>query len=256
MARMPGERKPLLAGNWKMNGLAADLAEVAAVRDGIANWKGAAPDTVLCLPATLLMAAGKLCAGSALALGGQDCHEKAGGAHTGDLAAEMLKDAGAAYVIVGHSERRADHGESDALVRAKAEAGFRAGLSVILCVGETQSEREAGVALPKVGAELAGSLPQELPVERLAIAYEPVWAIGTGLTPTPLDVAEMHDFLRSELRRHIGDRADVVRLLYGGSVKPANAVELLHVSNVDGTLVGGCSLKAADFLAIGAVYVP
>lgn len=246
--------RKLLAGNWKMNGLSADLAEIAAIRDGIAAWPERSADVALCVPATLLAGAAKLCAGSPLGLGGQDCHAKPSGAHTGDIAAEMLKDAGAAYVIVGHSERRTDHGETDAEVRAKAAAGLRAGLSVILCVGETQTEREAGVALPKVGVQLAESLPEDVPPGRLAIAYEPVWAIGTGLTPTPADVVEMHDFIRTELHKRLGAGAADVRILYGGSVKPANAGELLSIANVDGALVGGASLKAAEFLAIGAVY--
>jgi triosephosphate isomerase len=251
---MPQTRRPLLAGNWKMNGLAASLAEIAAIRDAVAASATGTAEVALCPPATLLMEAAKLCQGSAMALGGQDCHTEPSGAHTGDIAAEMLKDAGASHVIVGHSERRADHAETDAVVRAKAAAGLRAGLTVILCVGETRAQREAGEALPVVGAQLAGSLPPDMPPERLIVAYEPVWAIGTGLTPTPDDVAAMHGFLRSQLERHLAGGAAAVRILYGGSVKPANAAELLSVADVDGALVGGASLKAADFLAIAKYY--
>jgi triosephosphate isomerase (TIM) len=245
-------RRPLVAGNWKMNGLGADLGEIAAVRDAAASL---AADLVLCPPATLLHAAAKLCEGSRLALGGQDCHQEASGAHTGDISAAMLRDAGAAYVIVGHSERRMDHGETDALVRAKAAAGLAAGLSVILCVGETQGERQTGKALAKVGAQLTASLPSALPQpERLAIAYEPVWAIGTGLTPTRADILDMHAELRRELAKRFGSRAEAIRILYGGSVKPANAAEILTAPDVDGALVGGASLKAKDFLAIPGVF--
>ncbi len=251
---MPDRRRPLVAGNWKMNGLAASLAEIAAIRDAVAAGGAGIAEIALCPPATLLMAAAKLCGGAPIGLGGQDCHEAPCGAHTGDISAEMLKDAGASYVIVGHSERRADHGETDSIVRAKAAAGLRAGLSVILCVGETRAEREAGAALTIVGAQLAGSLPQDAPVARLVIAYEPVWAIGTGLTPTPDDVAAMHGFLREQLEQHFPGGAASVRILYGGSVKPANAAELLGVANVDGALVGGASLKAAEFLPIAQVY--
>jgi triosephosphate isomerase len=251
MAEQP---RKLLAGNWKMNGLTADLAEIAAIRDAVASWPRRFADVVVCVPATLLAPAAELCAGSPLALGGQDCHAKPCGAHTGDIAAEMLKDAGATFVITGHSERRTDHDETDWVVRDKTAAGFRAGLDVIVCVGETQAEREAGAALLKVGTQLAESLPRVVPADRLAIAYEPVWAIGTGHTPTPKDVGEMHDFIRVQLRQRLGAEADIVRLLYGGSVKPSNAAELLSIANVDGALVGGASLKAAEFLAIGSVY--
>jgi triosephosphate isomerase len=251
MAEQP---RKLLAGNWKMNGLTADLAEIAAIRDAVAAWPRRFADVVVCVPATLLAPAAELCAGSPVAVGGQDCHAKPCGAHTGDIAAEMLKDAGAAYVITGHSERRTDHGETDWVVRDKTAAGFRAGLNVILCVGETETERASGAALLKVGTQLAESLPKDVPAGRLAIAYEPVWAIGTGHTPTPRDVGEMHDFIRDELYSRLGADSAGVRLLYGGSVKPANAAELLTIRNVDGALVGGASLKAAEFLAIGSVY--
>jgi triosephosphate isomerase (TIM) len=245
-------RRPLVAGNWKMNGVAADLGEIAAIRDAAG---AIAADVVICPPATLISAAAKLCAGSKLALGAQDCHQEPEGAHTGDLSAAMLKDAGAAYVIVGHSERRLDHGETDALVSAKAAAGLGAGLAVILCVGETRAEREAGEALVKVSTQLLRSLPAVLPEpQRLAIAYEPVWAIGTGLTLTAADILEMHAQLRRELAKRLGPNAEPVRILYGGSVKPANAAEILTAPEVDGALVGGASLKAAEFLAIAGIY--
>lgn len=251
---MPNRRRPLVAGNWKMNGLSASLAEIAAIRDAVAAGEAGVAEVVLCPPASLLMAAATLCAGTSLELGGQDCHAASCGAHTGDIAAEMLKDAGASYVIVGHSERRADHGETDSIVRAKAAAGLRAGLSIILCVGETGAERAAGGALQKVGGQLARSLPQDAPAGRLVIAYEPVWAIGTGITPTSGDVAAMHGFLRGQLEHHLGKGAAQVRILYGGSVNPANAAELLRIADVDGALVGGASLKATEFLPIARVY--
>ncbi|QXX73941.1 triose-phosphate isomerase [Methylovirgula sp. HY1] len=251
---MPDRRRPLVAGNWKMNGLGASLAEIAAIRDGVAAGRAGSAEIVLCPPATLLMAAAELCEGGPIGFGGQDCGVEASGAHTGDISAEMLKDAGAAYVIVGHSERRADHGETDSLVRAKAAAGLRAGLSVILCVGETRAEREAGEAMSKVSGQLAQSLPADVPATRLVIAYEPVWAIGSGVTPTPQDVAAMHGFLRERLEHQLPGKAAIVRILYGGSVKPANAAELLGLPDVDGALVGGASLKATEFLQIAHVY--
>jgi triosephosphate isomerase len=246
--------KPLVAGNWKMNGLRAGLAEIAAVRDAAGQGGAGRADMLICPPATLIAAAADLCKGSALAIGAQDCQPEEGGAHTGDLSAEMLADAGATYVIVGHSERRADHGESDAIVRLKADAVLRAGLIPIICVGESKAQREAGETLPIIGGQLAGSVPRGAAAERLVIAYEPVWAIGTGLTPSTADVAEVHAFVR----RHLADigvqNAAAVRILYGGSVKPSNAAELMGVADVDGALVGGASLKAADFMAIAAAY--
>lgn len=243
-----------MAGNWKMNGLDAALGQIVAIRDQVASGAAGAAEVVLCPPLTLLTAAAELCADSDLLLGAQDCHAEPSGAHTGDIAAEMLKEAGASYVIVGHSERRAEHAETNAVVRAKAAAGMRAGLSVILCVGESRAEHEAGQALAKVGAQLAESLPEAIKPGQLVIAYEPVWAVGTGLTPTPGHIATMHGFLRDELRRHVAGAADQIRILYGGSVKPGNAAELLNVADVDGTLVGGASLKAAEFLPIMQVY--
>lgn len=250
----PGIR-PLVAGNWKMNGLKASLAEFAAMAARYdAALRGRA-ELLICPPATLVgaMAAGAV--GSRIAVGGQDCHGKESGAHTGDVSAEMLADAGATYVIVGHSERRTDHKEADAVVRAKAEAARRAGLVAIVCVGETRAEREAGRTLAVVRRQLKGSIPETMTAAELVVAYEPVWAIGTGLTPTAADVAEVHAAIRADLRRILGkEQGSKVRILYGGSVKPSNAAELMAVENVDGALVGGASLKAADFMAIADAY--
>ncbi len=237
-----------------MNGLRSNLDEVAAICARVAKAGAGPAEVVICPPATLLVAAAAISAGTGVGLGGQDCHVEPSGAFTGDLSAEMLKDAGAAYVILGHSERRAGHGESSALVSAKASAAHRAGLTAIICVGETREEREAGEALRVVGEQLAGSIPEDFPLEAFVIAYEPVWAIGTGLTPTPADVAEMHRFIRERVGSARPGGAATLRLLYGGSVKPANAAELMAVENVDGALVGGASLVAEDFLAIAGVY--
>ena len=245
--------RPLVAGNWKMNGLAAALAEAEAMAKGLA----AAPDKVdvlLCPPATLVARLAGVVHGSRIGVGGQDCHAKAGGPHTGDISAEMLKDAGASAVIVGHSERRTDHGESDALVKSKAEAAHRAGLAAIVCVGETAAERQAGQTLAVVTRQLAGSLPEAGRAADTIIAYEPVWAIGTGLTPTTADVAEVHAAIRAALTGRFGHEGRQMRILYGGSVKPSNAKELMSVAHVDGALVGGASLKATDFLGIIAAY--
>lgn len=249
---MPDRLRPLVAGNWKMNGRAADLAEIAAIRVAVMAGEAGAAEILICPPATLLMEAARLCAGSPVALGAQDCHPAECGPHTGDISAGMLEDAGASYVIVGHSERRAEHAESDTLVRAKATAATRAGLTVILCVGETEAQRAAGTALERVAAQLEASLPDE--PERLVVAYEPVWAIGTGVTPTAQDVKEMHAFLRRRLTQHWPGSGNKVRILYGGSVKPANALELLTIEDVDGTLIGGASLKASEFMAIAGIY--
>lgn len=243
--------RPLAAGNWKMNGLTASLAEIRAIAEAAPGIGGA--DILICPPATLVAAA-SAAVGGAIAIGGQDCHAKTSGAHTGDIAAEQLKDAGALYVIVGHSERRADHGESDEIVRAKAEAALRAGLTAVVCVGETHLQREAGQTLAVVGGQLSGSLPHGGNAENLVVAYEPVWAIGTGLTPTPQDVADVHGFIRRELIDLLPGQGAKVRILYGGSVKPSNAAELMAVENVNGALVGGASLTAKDFLGIASVY--
>jgi len=241
--------RKLVAGNWKMNGLRADgLALARAVADRAA---AAAPDCdlLICPPATLLAEIAAALRGGRVALGGQDCHAEAKGAHTGDISAEMLKDAGCVYVIVGHSERRANHHESDALVRAKALTARGQGLIPIVCVGETAAERDAGRTLAVIGAQLAASVPDGLGATELVIAYEPVWAIGTGRTPRPAEVAEVHAFIHGALRKRIAEAASP-RLLYGGSVNAGNAADLMAVANVDGALVGGASLDAAAFWAI------
>jgi triosephosphate isomerase len=243
--------RPLVAGNWKMNGLAACEAELAKI---IAGSPGLQCDLMLCPPATLIVEFAAAARGSSVTIGAQDCHPAASGAHTGDIAAEMLADAGARAVIVGHSERRADHHETDALVRAKALAARRAGLLAIVCVGEQRAERAAGKTIAVVGGQLDGSLPDGATGANLVVAYEPVWAIGTGLTPTAADVAEVHGFIRKRLGERFGAEGSGIRILYGGSVKPSNAGELLNVAQVNGALVGGASLKAADFLGIAAVY--
>lgn len=249
---MPSARRPLVAGNWKMNGLRRSSAELASMIEGAGGRLVEKVDLLICPPTTLLGAFAAQAAGSALAIGGQDCHVAASGAHTGDISAEMLADSGARAVIVGHSERRADHGESDALVRAKVEAAWRAGLLAIVCVGETRSQRESGEAVSVVAAQVRGSVPAGATAANLVIAYEPVWAIGTGLVPTVADVEEMHAAIRATIGEAVGAEAQKVRILYGGSVKPDNAASLMKAGNVDGALVGGASLKAADFLAIAA----
>jgi triosephosphate isomerase len=240
---------PLIAGNWKMNGLAADLAEATALAKALA----AAPVTArvaLCPPATLVWRMAQALADSAVAVGGQDCHAEAAGAFTGDVSAAMLVDAGARLVIVGHSERRAAYGESDALVAAKALAAARAGLEPIICVGETLDERKAGRALDVVTGQIAGSVPKDLAETAFAVAYEPVWAIGTGLTPTTAEIEAAHAAIREALVAALGAAGRRPPILYGGSVKPANAAEILKAAEVGGALVGGASLKASDFLAI------
>jgi len=244
---------PLVAGNWKMNGLAAALVEARRVceRLGQTGFAGGV-EAMICPPATLVAELAREAAGSRLLVGAQDCHAAPKGAHTGDISAEMLKDAGACAVIVGHSERRADHGERDGDVRAKAAAAHRAGLMAIVCVGETAGERRAGLTLGVVGRQLAGSLPESARAANTVVAYEPVWAIGTGLTAKASDVAEVHGYLRRALEERLADEGRAMRILYGGSVKPDNARELLSVENVNGALVGGASLVAADFLAIVA----
>jgi len=246
--------RKLIAGNWKMNGSRRSGSELAGALAERARTAGALDwDLLVCPPAPLLGPVGAALQGSPVALGGQDCHPAQSGAHTGDSSAEMLADAGCRYVIVGHSERRADHGEDDALVRAKAEAAAGAGLTPIVCVGETAAQRGAGAALQVIEGQVTGSLPEGVSGEDLVIAYEPVWAIGTGQTATPADVAEVHGHIRALLERLMGaEPAGAVRILYGGSVKPGNAAELLAVANVDGALVGGASLDAEDFWAIGA----
>ena len=243
--------RPLIAGNWKMNGLKSALVEFEAMREGAVAVTAKA-DLLVCPPATLIGTFADKAKGSKLAVGAQDCHPKGSGAHTSDLSAEMLADAGASAIIVGHSERRADHGETDALVRQKAEAAWRAGLTAIVCIGETQAQRDAGQTLDICRGQLKGSLPDGATSANLVVAYEPVWAIGTGLTPTAKDVEQVHAFIRGVLTHRFKGEGGKIRILYGGSVKPSNAAELMAVANVNGALVGGASLKAVDFLAIAA----
>jgi triosephosphate isomerase (TIM) len=251
---MTPDVRPLVAGNWKMNGLSGSLVEIEAMRRAADAGEAGAAELAVCPPATLIAQAAWKLRGGRLSLGAQDCHPEPSGAFTGDISAPMLKDAGAVYCIVGHSERRQYHHETDAEVRAKAEAALKAGLTAIVCVGETRTEREGGHAIAVVERQLRGSLPEGGAPETVVVAYEPVWAIGTGLTPTPADVAEMHRAIRALLGQIYGAAGARMRILYGGSVKPSNCGELLTLDNVDGALVGGASLKAADFLAIAAAY--
>ena len=246
-------RRPLVAGNWKMNGLRRSAAEFEKILGGSRDLVARA-DLAVCPPATLIAEFARLAAGSKVLIGAQDCHAEASGAYTGDLAAEMLADAGAKVVILGHSERRTYHEESDAAVRGKALAAWRAGLIAIVCVGETRAERTQGRTLEVIGRQLQGSLPDGATQGNLVVAYEPVWAIGTGLTPTLADVAEVHGFIRQRLEERFTSQGTAIRVLYGGSVKPANAAELMGVADVDGALVGGASLKADEFLGIAGVY--
>jgi triosephosphate isomerase len=247
--------RPLVAGNWKMNGLRAELAEALRVRDAVTS---AAPapgaDVMICPPATLVAPLADAAKGSRLLVGAQNCHFEVSGAYTGDISAEMLKDAGAVAVIVGHSERRGGHGERDRDVRRKVEGAQRAGLVAIMCIGETGGEREAGLTLEVVRRQLEGSLPGGARAANTSIAYEPVWAIGSGRTPSVADVAEVHAVIRAALVARFGAEGGGMRILYGGSVKPQNARELLSIPDVNGALVGGASLKADDFLAIVAAY--
>ncbi len=241
-------RKKLAAGNWKMNGLKANLAEVTALT---AAHGAPGVDILLCPPATLVAPMAAAAQGTALATGGQDCHAAASGAHTGDISAAMLADAGATHVILGHSERRQDHDEHNEDVRAKANAALEAGLTCVICVGESEAERDASNTLDIIGGQLSGSIPDGVTGHSLVVAYEPIWAIGTGRTPTLDQIGEVHDFIRMRLERRFGAGVGrSTRILYGGSVKPSNAAEIFAVSNVDGALVGGASLKASDFSAI------
>ena len=244
-----GARRPLVAGNWKMNGTVASAAELAKIieRSGELSSK---VDLLVCPPATLIRAFADRASSSKVAIGGQDCHPERFGAFTGDISAEMLADAGASAVIVGHSERRIHHRETDADVRAKALAAWRAGLAAIVCIGETLAEREAQQTLAVVEAQLSGSLPDAARADTVVVAYEPVWAIGSGLTPSPADVAEVHGFIRERLARRFGQAAVRIRILYGGSVKAGNAPQLMAIADVDGALVGGASLRADEFLPI------
>jgi triosephosphate isomerase len=246
--------RPLIAGNWKMNG---SRASTRSLLQGLVGLRAAKPelavDLLVCPPAPYLSMAQGLLDGSGIALGAQDCHSKASGAHTGDISAQMLADCGCGAVILGHSERRADHGESNEVVAAKARAALDAGLTAIVCVGETEAERDRGATLDVVSAQLEGSIPADAEAHHLVVAYEPVWAIGTGKTPTPDDVAAVHAHMRTLLKAWFKDGAEM-RLLYGGSVKAANAATLMHVPEVNGALVGGASLKAEEFwgIALGA----
>lgn len=249
----PGIR-PLVAGNWKMNGLRDNLDQIRDIADGVSGELAERIDALICPPATLLYVATAIADDTALTIGAQDCHTAVSGAHTGDISAEMIADCLGTHVIVGHSERRADHGETDDIVRSKAGAAIEAGLVAIICIGETEAERRAGETLDVLARQLAGSVPNGANGETVVIAYEPVWAIGSGLTPSIEDVGKAHGFIRDTLTQRFGDAAAGVRLLYGGSVKPGNAHDLLGVDHVDGALVGGASLKAEDFLAICRAY--
>ena len=240
-------RRKLAAGNWKMNGTSADMSEMLAL---IAANPAPSVDLLLCPPATLLAQMNRGKKTHPLALGGQDCHPSPKGAHTGDISAAMLADAGATHVILGHSERRADHAEADAMVRSKSLGAHAAGLTTVICIGETLAQREAGQTLAVVGTQLSGSTPESATGSNTVIAYEPVWAIGTGLVPTLPQIAEVHASIRAALMARFGADGSNFRILYGGSVKPSNASEIFGVPDVDGALVGGASLKAADFLPI------
>ncbi|MBA4226578.1 MAG: triose-phosphate isomerase [Hyphomonas sp.] len=241
--------RTLIAGNWKMNGLVGSLTEIERVAAAVAPSQ-AGPEILLCLPATLIHPAAAKAAGSALKIGGETCHPKEKGAHTGDISAEMLMDAGAAYVIVGHSERRADHGETDAAVASQASAALRAGITPIICVGETLAQRDAGEVLKVISEQMAGSFPSDAAAETIVVAYEPVWAIGTGRVANSDQIAEVHGFIRTLLTQRFGEAGRGTRILYGGSMNPGNAEEILGVAEVNGGLIGGASLKADDFLAI------
>lgn len=246
--------RPLVAGNWKMNGTTVSLKEVRLLT-GMLKGVRLKCDVMVCPPSTLLSRINGLTKSSRVSLGGQDCHDQVNGAHTGDVSTEMLEDAGATAVIVGHSERRADHGETDTIVASKAAAAHRAGLVSIVCIGETLKERKAGETLRRVGAQLKKSLPASANSKNTVVAYEPVWAIGTGLTPTTDEIRAVHRHVRKGLIRALGPKAGLlVPILYGGSVKPSNAEELMAVEDVNGALVGGASLKAADFIGIIKAY--
>ncbi|MEM5495112.1 triose-phosphate isomerase [Hoeflea sp. AS16] len=247
---MTPDIRPLVAGNWKMNGTRENLAELKAMAEGLGPDLTDKIDALICPPATLLYVGTAVAEHTPLSIGAQDCHEKQSGAYTGDISAAMIADCLGTHVLVGHSERRTLHGESNETVRAKAEAAKAAGLTRIICIGETEAERKAGDTLKVLGQQLAGSVPDGATAVDTVIAYEPVWAIGTGLTPTVADVSEAHAFIRAEMQNRFAGEGAHMRLLYGGSVKPDNAAELLGVPHVDGALIGGASLKAADFLAI------
>lgn len=246
--------RPLVAGNWKMNGVREDLNEIKVIAEGVKGRLAEKVDALLCPPVTLLYVSTALCDDSPLLIGAQDCHQSVSGAHTGDVSAEMIADSFGTHVIVGHSERRTDHAETDHLVRAKAVAAWAADLVAIICVGETAGERKEGQTLDILRRQIAGSVPDGAVAANTVIAYEPVWAIGTGLTPTVEDIAAAHAFMRAELVARFGEEGSAMRILYGGSVKPGNAKELMAIRNVNGALVGGASLKAKDFLSIYGAY--
>lgn len=241
-------RRKLAAGNWKMNGLASARTELEALIEAAGDDPGC--DVLICPPATLIASFSRQAKGSPVAIGAQDCHAEPAGAHTGDLSAEMLLDAGASHVILGHSERRTDHGEDDATVHAKIHAAWRAGLVAILCIGESEAEREAGQTLDIISRQLTASLPDGASGANTVIAYEPLWAIGTGRTPSAADITNVHHALREMLENRFGAEGSGIRLLYGGSMNPGNAAEIMALDNVDGGLVGGASLKATDFLQV------
>ena len=251
---MTPDIRPLVAGNWKMNGTRASLDQIKAMAEGVKGPLAEKVESLICPPSTLLYVATALCEDSPLKIGAQDCHQNASGAHTGDISAEMIADCFGTHVIVGHSERRTDHAETDHLVRAKANAAYAADLIAIICIGETAEQRKSAQTLDVLKRQLDGSLPDEAIAANTVIAYEPVWAIGTGLTPTVEDVREAHAFMREELVKRFGGEGRGMRILYGGSVKPSNASELMAIENVDGALIGGASLKASDFLSIFAAY--
>jgi len=249
----PGIR-PLVAGNWKMNGLKSALGELEIMRDASKPGNNPNHDMLVCVPFTLLAQAAEMASRSSFNIGAQDCHKNINGAHTGDISVEMIADCGAEAAIVGHSERRTDHGETNVQVLEKAVAVLNWGHMAIICIGESESQRKSGETLKVLKAQMDGSIPDSPANGEIVLAYEPIWAIGTGLTPTVEDVREAHKFMREELVGRFGDSGKSIRLLYGGSVKPSNAKELLGIENVDGALVGGASLKAVDFLGICAAY--
>ncbi len=251
---MTPDIKPLVAGNWKMNGAREQLDQLALMARGLDEELASKVDAVVCPPTTLLYVATTLFEDTPLMAGGQNCHSQSSGAHTGDISAEMIADCFGEYCIVGHSERRTDHGETDFHVAGKAAACWRAGLTAIICIGETEAQYDAGEAERVLSHQLAMSVPDGAKETDTIIAYEPVWAIGTGKTPSPDDIGSIHAFLRGKLVDRLGGHGERMRILYGGSVKPSNAAEILSVSNVDGALVGGASLKAEDFLAICEAY--
>ncbi|WP_176083310.1 triose-phosphate isomerase [Martelella sp. HB161492] len=252
---MTFQLRPMVAGNWKMNGTRSSLDQIRAIAHGVSGPLSRKVDALICPPSTLLYVATTLTVDTRLLMGAQDCHQKARtGAHTGDISAEMIRDCFATHVIVGHSERRNEHGEDNARVSSKARAAYDQGLTAIVCIGETRDEHSEGRTLEVLHQQLFESMPDDASPDNTVIAYEPVWAIGTGQTPGADEVAKVHAAMRSDLISRFGEKGGRIRLLYGGSVKPSNAPELLSVPDVNGALIGGASLKAADFLAIYQVY--